>query len=99
MQTTLGGKVTTELYQDHVTFQLCLPIGVPKRANQRYREGGVFKSSEYVEDDDFTQAWKHMGTGIFVWKDAIDLSSKSNPKCFFHYTGHLAWILHDFAIY
>jgi hypothetical protein len=60
---------------------------------QRYREGGVFKSSEYTEDDDFRAAWKHMRTGIFVWKDAIDLSTKPNPKCFFHYTGHLAWIL------
>ena len=60
---------------------------------QRYREGGVFKSSEYQENDDSREAWKHIRTGIFVWKDAIDLSTKPNPKCFFHYTGHLAWML------
>eukprot|EP00435_Cladocopium_sp_Y103_P036803 s1780_g9.t1 len=78
--------------------QICLkPVSAMETDSLReyfetlYREGGVFKSSEYKEDDDFTQAWKHIRTGIFVWKDAIDLSTKPNPKCFFHYTGELPY--------
>ena len=42
-----------------------------------YREGG--------------ESWKHLRTGIVVWKDAIDLSAGPGAKAFFHYTGELAF--------
>ena len=55
----------------------------------RYREGGIFKSAAYEDSDTISSfyAWKHLKTGIIVWKDAMDLSSLPNPKVYFHYTG------------
>ncbi|CAK8990918.1 unnamed protein product [Durusdinium trenchii] len=59
--------------------------------DQRYREGGIFKSAAYEDSDTISSfyAWKHLKTGIIVWKDAMDLSSLPNPKVYFHYTGEL----------
>ena len=48
----------------------------------RYREGGIFKSAAYEDSDTMCSfySWKHLKTGIIVWKDAMDLSSLPNPK-------------------
>ena len=54
-----------------------------------YREGGEFQSEEYQDSEDFEHSWKHLPTGIVVWKDAIDLSSGPGAKAFFHYTEEL----------
>ena len=54
-----------------------------------YREGGEFQSEEYQDSEDFNHSWKHLRTGIVVWKDAIDLSSGSGARVFFHYTEEL----------
>ena len=54
-----------------------------------YREGGEFQSEEYEDSKDFEHSWKHLRTGIVVWKDAIDLSSGPDAKVFFHYTEEL----------
>ena len=54
-----------------------------------YREGGEFQSEEYQDSKDFEHSWKHLRTGIVVWKDAIDLSSGPDAKVFFHYTEEL----------
>ena len=54
-----------------------------------YREGGEFQSEEYQDSQDFNHSWKHLRTGIVVWKDAIDLSARPGAKAFFHYTGEL----------
>ena len=54
-----------------------------------YREGGEFQSEEYEDSEDFDHSWKHLRTGIVVWKDAIDLSSGPGAKAYFHYTGEL----------
>ena len=54
-----------------------------------YREGGEFQSEEYEGSKDFDHCWKHLQTGIVVWKDAIDLSARPGAKAFFHYTGEL----------
>ena len=56
-----------------------------------YREGGEFQSEEYEDSKDFDHCWKHLQTGIIVWKDAIDLSAGPGAKAFFHYTGELAF--------
>ncbi|CAK9024514.1 Nephrocystin-3 [Durusdinium trenchii] len=57
-----------------------------------YREGGDFQSPDYEHsDEDFLHTWRHKKTGIIVWKDAMDLSSKPNAKVFFHYTSALAF--------
>ena len=56
-----------------------------------YREGGEFQSEEYEDSEDFNHSWKHLRTGIIVWKDAIDLSARPGAKAFFHYTGELAF--------
>ena len=56
-----------------------------------YREGGEFQSEEYEDSEDFDHSWKHLRTGIVVWKDAIDLSARPGAKAFFHYTGELAF--------
>ena len=56
-----------------------------------YREGGEFQSEEYEDSEDFNHSWKHLRTGIIVWKDAIDLSTRPGAKSFFHYTGELAF--------
>ena len=56
-----------------------------------YREGGEFRSEEYEDSKDFDYSWKHLGTGIVVWKDAIDLSAGPGAKAFFHYTGELPY--------
>ena len=56
-----------------------------------YREGGEFQSEEYEDSEDFDHSWKHLRTGIIVWKDAIDLSARPGAKAFFHYTGELAF--------
>ena len=48
-----------------------------------YREGGEFQSEEYQDSEDFDHSWKHLRTGIVVWKDAIDLSSGPGAKVFF----------------
>ena len=56
-----------------------------------YREGGEFQSEEYEGSKDFDHSWKHLRTGIVVWKDAIDLSARPGAKAFFHYTGELAF--------
>ena len=53
------------------------------------REGGEFQSEEYQDSEDFEHSWKHLPTGIVVWKDAIDLSSGPGAKAFFHYTEEL----------
>ena len=54
-----------------------------------YREGGEFQSEEYQDSEEFDHSWKHLRTGIVVWKDAIDLSSGPGAKAFFHYTEEL----------
>ena len=54
-----------------------------------YREGGEFQGEEYEDSEDFNHSWKHLRTGIVVWKDAIDLSARPGAKAFFHYTGEL----------
>ena len=54
-----------------------------------YREGGEFQSEEYQDSKEFEHSWKHLRTGIVVWKDAIDLSSGPGAKAFFHYTEEL----------
>ena len=54
-----------------------------------YREGGEFQSEEYEDSKDFDHCWKHLRTGIVVWKDAIDLSTRPGAKAYFHYTGEL----------
>ena len=54
-----------------------------------YREGGEFESEEYQDSEDFDHSWKHLRTGIVVWKDAIDLSTGPGAKAFFHYTEEL----------
>ena len=54
-----------------------------------YREGGEFQSEEYEDSKEFDHSWKHLRTGIVVWKDAIDLSVGPGAKAFFHYTGEL----------
>ena len=54
-----------------------------------YREGGEFQSEEYQDSEEFDRSWKHLRTGIVVWKDAIDLSSGSGARVFFHYTEEL----------
>ena len=54
-----------------------------------YREGGEFQSEEYQDSEEFDHSWKHLRTGIVVWKDAIDLSSGPGAKVFFHYTEEL----------
>ena len=54
-----------------------------------YREGGEFQSEEYEDSKEFDHCWKHLRTGIVVWKDAIDLSAGPDSKAFFHYTGEL----------
>ena len=54
-----------------------------------YREGGEFQSEEYEDSKDFDHCWKHLRTGIVVWKDAIDLSAGPGAKAYFHYTGEL----------
>ena len=54
-----------------------------------YREGGEFQSEEYEDREDFDHSWKHLRTGIDVWKDAIDLSAGPSAKAFFHYTEEL----------
>ena len=54
-----------------------------------YREGGEFQSEEYEDSEDFDHSWKHLRTGIVVWKDAIDLSAGPSAKAFFHYTAEL----------
>ena len=54
-----------------------------------YREGGEFQSEEYEDSEDFEHSWKHLRTGIVVWKDAIDLSAGPGAKAYFHYTGEL----------
>ena len=54
-----------------------------------YREGGEFQSEEYEDSEDFDHCWKHLRTGIVVWKDAIDLSAGPGAKAYFHYTGEL----------
>ena len=54
-----------------------------------YREGGEFQSEEYEDSEDFNHCWKHLRTGIVVWKDAIDLSAGPGAKAYFHYTGEL----------
>ena len=54
-----------------------------------YREGGEFQSEEYQDSEDFDHCWKHLRTGIVVWKDAIDLSAGPGAKAYFHYTGEL----------
>ena len=56
-----------------------------------YREGGEFQSEEYQDSKEFDHCWKHLRTGIVVWKDAIDLSARPGAKAFFHYTGELAF--------
>ena len=56
-----------------------------------YREGGEFQSEEYEDSEDFDHSWKHLRTGIVVWKDAIDLSTGPGAKASFHYTGELAF--------
>ena len=54
-----------------------------------YREGGEFQGEEYEDSEDFDHSWKHLRTGIVVWKDAIDLSAGPGAKAYFHYTGEL----------
>ena len=54
-----------------------------------YREGGEFQSEEYEDSKEFDHCWKHLRTGIVVWKDAIDLSARPGAKAYFHYTGEL----------
>ena len=62
-----------------------------------YREGGEFQSEEYEDlleaaiagSSIFDHCWKHLRTGIVVWKDAIDLSAGPGAKAYFHYTGEL----------
>ena len=54
-----------------------------------YREGGEFQSEEYQDSEDFDHSWKHLRTGIVVWKDAIDVSGGPGANAFFHYTGEL----------
>ena len=54
-----------------------------------YREGGEFQSEEYEDSNYFDHCWKHIRTGIVVWKDAIDLSARPGAKAYFHYTGEL----------
>ena len=54
-----------------------------------YQEGGEFQSEEYQHSKEFEHSWKHLRTGIVVWKDAIDLSSGPGAKAFFHYTEEL----------
>jgi len=47
-----------------------------------YREGGEFQSEEYEDSKDLDHSWKHLRTGIVVWKDAIDLSGGPGAKAF-----------------
>ena len=54
-----------------------------------YREGGEFQSEEYEDSEEFDHCWKHIRTGIVVWKDAIDVSGGPGAKAFFHYTQEL----------
>ena len=54
-----------------------------------YREGGEFQSAEYEDTEDYDHSWKHVRTGIVVWKDAIDLSTGPGAKELFHYTGEV----------
>ena len=56
-----------------------------------YRESGEFQNEEYEDSKHFHHSWKHLRTGIVVWKDAIDLSAGPGAKAFFHYTGELAF--------
>ena len=48
-----------------------------------YREGGEFQSEEYQDSEEFDHSWKHLRTGIVVWKDAIDCHQAQVPRCFF----------------
>ena len=50
---------------------------------------GEFQSEKYEDSKDFQHSWKHLRTGIVVWKDAIDLSAGPGAKAFFHYTEQL----------
>ena len=47
-----------------------------------YREGGEFQSEEYEDGKDLDHSWKHLRTGIVVWKDAIYLSGGPGAKAF-----------------
>ena len=55
-----------------------------------YREGGEFQSEEYEGSEDFNHSWKHLRTGIVVWKDAIDLSASQVPRLSFTTRG--SWL-------
>eukprot|EP00434_Breviolum_minutum_P004165 symbB.v1.2.003672.t1/scaffold175.1/size369221/28 len=56
---------------------------------QQYREGGSFEHRDYEDHPDpAMHAWRHKPTGITVWKDAIDLSTK---EVYFHYTNEIGF--------
>ena len=76
----------SKLHRDRLCLLMCVfakPWQLPPVDDLRryfetlYREGG--------------ESWKHLRTGIVVWKDAIDLSAGPGAKAFFHYTGELAF--------
>ena len=49
-----------------------------------YVRGGEFRHPDYASTEEWT--WRHKGTGIEVWRDAIDLTHGEGGQVLFHYT-------------
>ncbi|CAK0911477.1 unnamed protein product [Prorocentrum cordatum] len=55
-----------------------------------YHWGGAFEHPDYCVADG--HCWEHRGTGIRVWRDAIDLSGgRASARVVFHYTSPIAF--------
>ena len=54
------------------------------------RTGGWFRHADYefIEEE---RVWRHKPLDIKVWADALDLSSETEPRVYFHYTSHLGF--------